>query len=331
MTIKRLYIRKECAENEERTPLVPNDVVRLIECGIEVFVQSSDSRIYKDEAYAAVGAIITDDPWYTYCDTLIVGIKELDNLEKLNNHTHVYFSHSYKNQTNSKVILDAFKISNSVIYDFEYFTNNQCNRLIGFGYYAGIAAAILGIQQYTNRQKTNPDLANLKAFVNPLEFNTSTEPKIALMGPMGCCGSGVRYILDRNKINYTKNAEIDSLNNFDIVFNCIKLETSYNKVWFDKTTSFTSPIIIVDVSCDYSKPNNPIALYNHATTWQNPVYKFNRLVDIIAIDNLPSLIPKDSSDHFSAKFTNLLLDYDSSTWQRCLNSFTESLLKTVKQ
>ena len=197
-----VYIRDESAENERRTPLVPKYIVRLIEKGIEVFVQSSETRIYSDEQYTNAGAKITNKPWYTYQDVLIIGIKELTNLEKLNNHTHMYFSHSYKNQTNSKLILDAFRVSNSRLYDFEYFVNNQNQRLIAFGFHAGIVGAILGLRQYTNHLTSAPDLENLTVFsdINNLlkAFYkiTSRHVNIAIVGANGRCGSGVKYILE---------------------------------------------------------------------------------------------------------------------------------------
>ena len=71
--------------------------------------------------------------------------------------------------------------------------------------------------------------------------------------------------------------------------------------------------MIVDISCDYTKPNNPINIYNNPTTFENPVYKYNNYVDIIAIDNLPSLLPKESSDYFSKKLLTLLLDFNKDT------------------
>ena len=325
-----VYIRDESAENERRTPLVPKDIVRLIEKGFEVIVQTSEMRIYSDELYINAGAKITDNPWFLYKDALIIGIKELTNLEKLNNHTHMYFSHSYKKQANANQILDAFRTSNSKIYDFEYFVNNQNQRLIAFGFNAGIVGAILGLRQYTNHLTSAPDLENLTVFsdINNLLKTfykiTTKHVNIAIVGANGRCGSGVKYILDQHKIPYTVFSKTDTmyeLRNYNLIYNCISLDETYNKVWFDKSIYLMHHITIVDISCDYTKVNNPIALYNKATTWAKPVFKANEYVDIIAIDNLPSLLPKESSDMFSAKCTDLILEYGSETWQKCLEKF----------
>jgi saccharopine dehydrogenase (NAD+, L-lysine-forming) len=107
----------------------------------------------------------------------------------------------------------------------------------------------------------------------------------------------------------------------DIVFNCITLDKNYTEVWLTNDTVLKNPQLIVDISCDYAKPNNPIAVYNSATTWQNPVYNYSDKLSIIAIDNLPSLLPRDSSIEFSEKLIDLLLRYGDSCWQNNLKIF----------
>ena len=122
----------------------------------------------------------------------------------------------------------------------------------------------------------------------------------------------------------------DLLKNYDIIYNCILLDEKYNTVWFDKNTSFNKSIIIVDISCDYSKVNNPILLYDNATSWIEPVYNYNKFVDIIAVDNLPSLLPKESSCAFSLIFFNLLLEYatdPNNYWKNNRNVFLEKINK----
>lgn len=310
-----IYIRSEFNKDEHRTPLVPNDIKKLN--NYIFYVQSSNNRIYSDIEYENNGAIITDKLWYDpiFKDALIVGLKEIHDLDKLAGHKHVYFSHSYKSQLGSDKILKAFKYSSSIIYDFEYFLNNN-KRLISFGYYAGIAGAYLGLLQY-NKKLTNLN----KDFIKIIKFDH--ELKIGIIGPNGNCGRGVKYILDNLNLKYIqiqKGDDKSNLKNYDILYNCIKLSEASNEIWFDQNTIFTKPIIIVDISCDYTKENNPIKLYNNCTTWIEPVYSYNQYVAIIAIDNLPSLLPKDSSDYFSSKFTELLLD-KFSYWESNKNIF----------
>jgi saccharopine dehydrogenase (NAD+, L-lysine-forming) len=94
-----------------------------------------------------------------------------------------------------------------------------------------------------------------------------------------------------------------------------------NETWLDKKTIFFKPITIVDISCDCTRENNPIKLYEKSTTWNQPVLSYNKYVDIIAIDNLPSLLPKDSSDYFSDICIRLLLNYNNDEWINNKNIF----------
>lgn len=324
--MNRIYIRSE-EGNEFRVALIPSDVKILIEKGFQVYVQTSENRIYKDYEYSKVGAILTTDTWHhdTYKDFLIVGLKEFD-VSYLNNHTHIYFSHSFKGQTNSLAILNAFKDSNSKLYDFEYFVNNN-KRVIAFGIYAGQVGCALGLLQAS--KLNNHGLGKLKpwsSYEEMLSLLPRNHLKIAIIGA-GRCGQGVKKVLTDLSIPFVefgKESDYTSLIEYDIIFNCILLDESYTKIWFDKNTVFTKPLLIVDISCDYSKPNNPIQLYEEGTTWDKPVFHYNENVDIIAIDNLPSLLPRESSDDFSHTFRELLLEYPSSIWSNTLEVFNKT-------
>lgn len=314
-----IFLRSEDLPNECRTPLIPSDVKKLLRNGFQVYVQTSKNRVYKDDLYSKAGAVLTTQKWYNpnYKTALIVGLKEFFDLSKLDKHTHVYFSHLYKGQQNSVETLQEFSESKSKIYDFEYFLDEDSGkRLIAFGSYAGQVGCALGLIQYYKKITANTNIDKLKPWLtykdmcNSVNISSIDNIKIAIIGAEGRCGKGVQKVLYELKIPFhvfDRNANFSTLKDYDIIYNCILLDKSYNKIWFNKNTVFTKPITIVDISCDYSKPNNPIKLYNEATTWNKPVYSYNEFVDIIAIENLPSLLPKESSNEFSVKFRNLLL------------------------
>jgi saccharopine dehydrogenase (NAD+, L-lysine-forming) len=339
MASKIIYIRKEFINNEFRSPLIPNHVKLLILNGFTVYIQNCDNRIYKNKEYYKNGAIITNEEWYSslFKRAIIIGIKELRNLDKLLNSTHMYFSHSYKNQSNSKYILDSFKNSNSKLYDFEYVLDDNKKRIIAFGYYSGIVGTILGLKQYYNKINKLEDISNLKHWksynemINFVKDSIITNCKIAVIGSNGRCGTGVKKMLDEFNLKYIeidRNYDTTKLIEFDLIYNCILLDQNYNKVWFDKTTIFEKDTVIIDISSDYDKLNNPIKIYNKATTWENPIYKYNEFVDIISIDNLPSILPKESSDFFSNKLVELLLEFHSDKnnyWKNCLNIFCKTI------
>ena len=338
---KIIYIRKEKINNEYRTPLIPCHVKILVNHGFIIYIQNSIERVYNNDQYIENGCIITNKEWYDllFKDAIIIGIKELKDLDKLSNHVHIYFSHTLKHQFNSENILTRFINSNSKLYDFEYILDDNKKRIIAFGYYSGLVGAILGLKQYYNKINNIDSLSNLKPWlsfdnmINYVKYTLINDAKIAIIGANGRCGSGVRFILDYLKLEYTiidRNYDITKLIEFDIVYNCILLDENYNKVWFDKNTKFKKNIVISDISCDYSSSNNPIQLYNKSTNWIEPISKYNQFVDIIAIDNLPSLLPRESSNFFSEKLLNLLLDFNSDNnnyWNNCINIYYENSYK----
>jgi saccharopine dehydrogenase (NAD+, L-lysine-forming) len=295
--MKTIFIRKEYISNELRAPIVPKDIIKLK--GFDVYVESCENRIYTDNEYHEAGAVITRKPWYHFNDTIVIGLKELGDLDKLNNHKHLYFSHCFKNQINSEIVLNAFDKSNSKLYDFELFKNDQGKRLISFGYYAGVVGCVLALSHFNGKDISNLSPAKFEILKN--ELIVPSKIKVAILGSNGNVASGVRSIIK----------EFDENMDSDILFNCILLNEKYNEVWFSNETVFTKKIIICDISCDNNKPNNPIKLYTNCTTWENPVYKFNEFVDIISIANLPSLMPKESSDYFSEKCVELLLNLNN--------------------
>jgi saccharopine dehydrogenase (NAD+, L-lysine-forming) len=333
-----IYIRSELNSNEYRCPIIPLHIPKLIEYGYIIYVESSTNRIYNDDEYKKMGAIITNKKWYSkeFNNGLIIGLKELDNLNMLDNHNHIYFSHSYKNQINSKEILTSFKKSNSILYDFEYFLDDNNRRLIGFGYYAGYIGCGIGLLQFFTKRYKNINICNLKPYdskndiLDEVKNIYNKNIYVGVIGFDGNCGKGVINLLDKLDIKYIKYGKNDpkvNLESLDIIFNCIKLDIRYNETWIDKYTKFIKPITIIDISCDYTQINNPIKLNYNATSLKTPVCSLNEYVDIIAIDNLPSLLPKDSSDKFSDIYINLLLSYNNNIWKNNKNIYYNTINK----
>lgn len=334
MNLKEVYLRNETYANEHRTPLIPKDVRALVTSGFTVIVESSKTRIYNDKDYEEAGAIIAKDPWYSpqFQESLILGIKELNSVEYLKGHSHAYFSHSFKRQKNAAKILATFQRTSSKLYDFEYFLDPAKKRILAFGFHAGQVGAILGLLNYINKLPfTLSPWDSFEDMINTVQplLHTVEVPKIGIIGAKGRCGQGVKSILNLLQIPFTELVHVSESTNFeafkefDIFYNCILLDEFYTGVWFNSQTVFKKRIVIVDISCDVTKPNQPIQLYEKSTSWESPVYKYNDLVDILAIDNLPSLLPKESSDHFSKTLTRLLVEKHESIWSQALQIFEE--------
>ena len=340
-----IYLRSEISKNECRTPLTPMDISRLHLAGFTIFVQKSSNRIYSDQEYANTGSQLTDLPWTDsqFQDALIIGLKTFPDLEKLCQHRHIYFSHSFQNQSGSDVILTAFRKNKSTLYDFEYMVDDLGKRLLAFGQLAGQVGAGLGLLQYFTKTSQNRNIQDLQSWTSKSEFIQDIRKMIetgifagvwiAVIGPNGRCGGGVREILNMFGLKYQtfdRQSSKNELLKFDIIFNCILLDPALDKCWIEPdhvNTCTNKPVILVDISCDVTKSNHPFRkLYQEPTTWQQPVLSAGPFFDVIALDNLPALLPKDSSDSFSAKFTDLLLfgsNNDANVWTRAAKKFEE--------
>jgi saccharopine dehydrogenase (NAD+, L-lysine-forming) len=322
MDSKVLFIRREIYTNEYRTPLVPKHIPHLLAAGFRIYIQSSMTRVFSDKEYIDAGAIVTMKEWYDpqFTNALIIGIKELDNIDKLKKHTHLYFSHSFKGQIGSEEILRAFFMNDSLLYDFEYLTDSIGQRLIAFGFHAGLVGGALGLLQYSGNIGSLTPWKSLDSMIASIPKIGYL--KIAIVGANGRTGNGVQSLLKLLNIPYdtfVRGDNMSQLLTYDIVYNTIALDESYTDVWFDYTTVFAKPITIVDISCDYTRTNNPIQLYTAATTWSNPVHTVGN-AHIIAIENLPSLLPVESSDHFSARLCELI-DFKNDCWNRAVSIF----------
>ena len=82
---------------DRRTAISPQLGVELVNKfpNVELFIQSSDIRAYKDNEYTALGLTVTED--VSHCDILI-GVKEVHIPELIENKTYLFFSHTAKEQ-----------------------------------------------------------------------------------------------------------------------------------------------------------------------------------------------------------------------------------------
>lgn len=132
--------REDKSKWEGRVPLVPDDVLRLIDRdGLQFTVQSSPTRAFPDEAYQAAGARVTPD--LVDCP-LIMGVKEIppDRLEA--GKTYIYFSHTIKGQPANMPALRRLLELGCTLIDYERIVDDQNRRLVFFGRYAGLAGMI---------------------------------------------------------------------------------------------------------------------------------------------------------------------------------------------
>ena len=79
--------------------------------------------------------------------------------------------------------------------------------------------------------------------------------------------------------------------------------------------------VVSDVTCDVTSQCNRLPVNDKATDWVQPARH------VLAIDNLPSLLPTESSTAFSAALLPHLtaLPQGSPIWDRCLEQFQQRL------
>ena len=88
--------------------------------------------------------------------------------------------------------------------------------------------------------------------------------------------------------------------------------------------------MIGDIACDPDSDYNPVPIYDRATTWEEPALRVheNPPLDIMAIDNLPSLLPRESSLDFAEQLLPSLLDLgapDEGVWARAKATFDAAI------
>lgn len=124
---------------EARTPLTPDAVREIISAGVKVYIQPSKIRIFKDDEYREVGAIVQDD--LRDCDVIFC-IKEIPPEFIEDKKTYVFFSHTIKGQKHNMPMLKKLIEKKCHLIDYEMITDGRGNRLIFFGRFAGIAGMI---------------------------------------------------------------------------------------------------------------------------------------------------------------------------------------------
>lgn len=126
-----LHLRSETKPLEYRSALTPTTTKSLIDAGYTVNVERSPDRIFKDSEYEAVGATLVPTGSWTSApkDHIIIGLKELPEVDFPLIHTHVQFSHCYKQQGGWQNVLSRFPRGGGTLYDLEFLTDDKGRRV----------------------------------------------------------------------------------------------------------------------------------------------------------------------------------------------------------
>ena len=140
-------IRERKVPADERVAFTPKQCAHLMETvpDIKIVVEQSPIRCYHDEEFVAQGVEIVED--LADCDILI-GIKEVPADKLIYGKTYMFFSHTKKKQPHNKKLMKALLDQHVRMIDYECLTHEDQQRILGFGYYAGIVGAHNGLKTY---------------------------------------------------------------------------------------------------------------------------------------------------------------------------------------
>lgn len=134
-------IRKETKDvTQQRVPLSPDQVRTLIEDhGVRVLVEPMEKRIFPDADYLAAGAELTAD----LSDANVVfGVKEIDPRYMQDGKSYVFFSHTIKGQSYNMSMLQHILDREISLFDYELIKDDEGQRKVFFGNFAGYAGII---------------------------------------------------------------------------------------------------------------------------------------------------------------------------------------------
>lgn len=345
-----LWVRAETRDHEQRIGLTPEGAAALLKTGLRVTVEDSATRAIPIDGYRAAGCEIAPESSWPDApqDAIIFGLKELPEDGTPLPHRHIMFGHAYKGQPAGRVLLDRFKAGGGTLYDLEYLTDADGRRVAAFGYWAGFAgAAVSALCWIAQRQgeiagpvgvypSSTTMLADLQSQLVALGAH---RPTAIVIGALGRVGTGASDLCTALGIPVTKwdmaetahGGPFPEILTHDIFLNCI-LATPGVPV-FVPASAKTKPrslSVIGDIACDPDSDFSPIKVYTQVTTWEAPALRVHDAppLDVTAIDNLPSLLPVESSEDFAAQLLPTLLDLpriEGGVWARAKSHFDAHL------
>jgi saccharopine dehydrogenase (NAD+, L-lysine-forming) len=115
---------------------------------IRVLVQASPDRCYSDKEYRSAGVEVRED--ISEAD-LFFGIKEVPLKDLVPGKTFLFFSHTKKQQPYNQRMFQAILEHKITLIDYECLEHDDGQRILGFGFFAGVVGAHNGILSYGRR------------------------------------------------------------------------------------------------------------------------------------------------------------------------------------
>ena len=370
-------IIKETRIDESRSPIAPIHIRKIKKKypNIQLIVQPSNIRAFKDEEYKNNGALISND--LSSCD-IIFGVKEIDPNLLLNNKTYIFFSHTYKLNKETLVnaqgtpgmdkkrLLLSIREKKIKLIDYENIRDKNGTRYLGFGRFAGIVGCFNTLNLFLSHNKymslaraykiNNYDRLknNIRNIIFPkIKLLVTGDGRVAkgvlellketnfvqvtkndylnskLEKPVFCNLQTCDYVKHHQNNTFNLNHFINSANEYsssalpylkvsNVLISAHYWDPSSPKIFEkDQINQLSNLQIIGDITCDI---DGSVPTTIKSTTIDNPNFyldrktiketkNFDNNIGIMAVDNLPSELPRDSSTEFGEGIFEHVLPY----------------------
>jgi alanine dehydrogenase len=138
---------------DTRVALTPRQCRELMKAipQLDIVAQSSPARCYTDDEYRNEGIPVVQN--VSDCDILL-GIKEVNVDDLVPDKTYLFFSHTKKAQPYNRPLMQAMIQKRIRLVDYECLTHTDNQRILGFGFFAGLVGAHNGLLTYGRRTGT---------------------------------------------------------------------------------------------------------------------------------------------------------------------------------
>lgn len=336
-----LWVRGEQRQNEQRVGLTPDGAAALIARGVRVTIEDSPARALPLQPYLDAGCETA--PFGSWpeapADAIVFGLKELPDDGTPLRHRHILFGHAYKGQPDGPALLARFRAGGGALYDLESLVDETGRRVAAFGYWAGYAGAAVSTLAWIAQARDGvcgpvspwPGAESIaQRIAADLDALAAPRPRALIIGALGRVGRGAADFCKAVGLATTgwdmaetaRGGPFPEVLEHEIFFNCILANPGCPAfVPRDAGTRPRALRVIGDIACDPGSAYNPVPVYDAATTWAAPVLRVHDAppLDVMAIDNLPSLLPAESSADFAAQLLPHLLTLnriDAGVWGR---------------
>ncbi len=192
-------IRERKSLPDSRVPLTPKQCAYInTHFPVHIVVEASPIRCFADDEYRAEGIEVTTD--MTMCDVLF-GVKEVPVDSLIPGKTYFFFSHTKKKQPYNQGLMQALIDKQIRMIDYECLTHADEQRILGFGFYAGVVGAHNGLLTYGRKTgmfnlPTAHSLNSFSDLIKSYEHIVLPDVKIVVTGS-GKVAAGVIDVLTK--------------------------------------------------------------------------------------------------------------------------------------